>query len=140
MLFFCDRLIPGTHDVVSAETPEFHAIRRKFWGLHGALEIVGGTGGRDLSVSMYLHNRYWTLHAMHAAITDLSSLQGQHGLLREWDAYNQCDRTWQGCTLDSIEWLAFPGREDTGPVRDYAGGIDGGWVQAVSLHFHQLKA
>lgn len=139
MLTFRGIPINGTHDSVIAQPPELHVVRTYFWGIKEESEIVGGRGGRELSCYIWLHNKYATRQKVEEAITTINSWVGMHGVLVEEDNTNNVKLTYNNVTFAGFAREAMAGRDSRGPIRDFAGTVDGGWIQPGTLLFRQLS-
>ena len=131
--------IPGTHGVVVAAMPNLNVRRRYYWGLFGESEVTGAPKGRVLTVSIWLHGGYVTRTGLERYIDNsLLPLIKAHGHLVEKDRYGT-RLTYKGVTFTGFQRLPFAYRKDADPIRDYAGTVDGGWVQSGTLWFYQVK-
>ncbi|MHB8953343.1 MAG: hypothetical protein ACYC4U_10275 [Pirellulaceae bacterium] len=139
MLFFNGRLIPGTHDAILENPTELQVVRTYFWGLRGVGEVVGGHGGRELSVFMWLHNRYGSRQSLEQAVDELGKWIGENGVLVEQDYQTQYTKVYENVTFTAVEHMPVGGRESVGPIFDYARTVDGGWLEALTLRFYQLQ-
>jgi hypothetical protein len=138
MIKFRGIQINGTHDLILAHPPELQVVRTYFWGLRGESEIVGGKAGRALTCYIWLHNRYANRLDIENAITTINSWVGENGVLVEEDTHNNVTLTFNEVTFEGFTREVIQGRDSNGPLRDYAGTIDGGWFQPGTLAFRQL--
>lgn len=137
-LYFCGQPIFGTSQIVVADPPELHVSRTFYWGLKGMSEVIGGASGRKLRADMWLHNAYRSRATIENAIVIINSWVGRHGLLKELDRNNNTWLEYYNVTFHGLERQSIGGRGAPDPIYDYAGTVDGGWVQAVTLNFFQL--
>lgn len=138
MITFNGKQIKGTHDAVAYSSPELQVSRTYFWGLQGESEITGGKSGRNMTVYMWLHDKHSSRTAIEDRVKEIMTWVGEHGVLVETDARNSMTKTYENVTFTGVEPITFPNRESVGPIKDYAGTVDGGWIQAVNLKFYQL--
>lgn len=127
--------IDGTHGPVTMEPPLLHSKIVKFWGVNGETELRGGRGGRILECRIWLHNGYSTYRALGRELESLDRRVGTHGTLtiRGNGGYQ---RQFRNCTFLGFTPDGLPG---SGPVRDVAGTLDGGWWIAGTLRWRQLR-
>jgi len=127
----------GTHGPVVTEPPARQRRIVKYWGLHGEREIDGGRGGRMLRIEITVHNRYASRQSLQLALDLADRIVGHYGTL----AVRLADGTtkqYQHCTFEGFQPHGDP-RGRTGPLKDEAGTLDGGWWIQGTLHFRQLS-
>jgi hypothetical protein len=131
--------IKGTHGLASEGPVELFARRTHFYGLQGMSEIIGGRGGRPLSVDIWMHDEYTNLSDLKTVLVALDKRIGEYGTLEIIDTPETDDNTdYQQVTFLGLERLPLGNRNDTGPLKDTAETVDGGWFQNGRLHFMQL--
>lgn len=142
MLKFAGKEIPGSHGPIIYASPELAVKEIQFWEVNGIAEIVGGQGGRWLTIEHTLHNRCTTPRALVAELNKLKSYQGLTGSLVESGTIAQ---TFKNVTFRGWEPAALPGQREPGPLKDVAGTLlddegnaDGGWFITLLLQFRQL--
>lgn len=142
MLLFKGLTIPGTHGQVVMQSAELASMRRYFWGLGGVGEIFGGPTFRQLSCSMWIHNRF-TGTKLHEFLDELDGKVGDHGALR-------CDlrqtqgfiQTFNACTFEGFFREVQPGQNGGVMLQDITGTVEtpaGYWFCPGTLVFTQLQ-
>jgi len=147
---FRSKEIPGTHGAAVFPPPELHVVRTYFWSMRGQTEIVGDTGGREVTVDLWLHDGFKKREDIAKKLKALDAMVGAHGVL-EVDLGAQ-PKTASGSSAsasskekETLRYCTFGGfdRSSIGqgpvPVFDYAGTVDGGWFAAGMLRFYQLR-
>lgn len=129
--------IRGTHGPVVYEPPGHQSKIVKYWGLHGERELTGGRGGRMLRCHITLHAKHLTRKALEAAVSLLNRNVGAHGTLEVRLADGTSDR-FADCTFLGFQPDGDPSGR-TGPLKDEAGTLDGGWWIQGTLHWRQLS-
>lgn len=142
MLTFAGKEIPGSHGPIIYASPELAVTELQFWESDGIAEIVGGQGGRWLTVRHTLHNRCQQPKDLTKELNKLKSYQGTVGDLKETGTIEQ---TFKNCSFRGWEPDILPGQRDPGPLKDVAGTLlddegnaDGGWFITILLQFRQL--
>lgn len=157
MIKFTGKEIKGTHGAAVAMPPALQTVRTYYWGLKGQTEIVGGTGGRELMIKMWIHGRvsqkgkaYAKRDEIEKAIKEIDKLVGKNGTLeidlgdqpqktnKSTQQYNKEKQKYNHCTFVSMS----PDSVGSGaacPYFDWAGTVDGGWFMAATLTFYQLR-
>jgi hypothetical protein len=152
---FKNYAFPGTHGAAIVLPPELHVVRSSFFGLDGTSEIVGGRGGREITVDMWFHNKFFRRDQLiNGPITTSRLIIGHHGkleLIHELAPQRSKQNgaiTYQAkARKEEYEDVTFHGFFPTSfggqpgvPLFDWAGTVDGGWFIAGQLRFYQLKS
>ena len=130
----------GTHEAPTAQAPELQTVRTKFAGVIGESEIRLGTGGRNITVPIVLHDGYTSSWQLQERIREYEGWVGDHGTLEVFsDEVSGVDAEYPNCTFEGFFKDPSP---DAGPLPDYVGLLDGytpsWWVRGV-LVFRQLS-
>ena len=148
MIKFKGRVYSGSHGPIVVGSPELKVRRVGYWDLVGEAEVIGKTGGRNVSIEITLHDAY-TQAQLISELNSIDSKVGQNGTLEE---SGNVTRKLKNCTFAGYEPIPFPGRQDSSMFQDVAMTMrddngdretvngEGGWLQHVILHFRQLEA
>ena len=140
MIEFNGNFIQGTHESPTCGAPEGQTVRTKFAGVRGESEIRLEQGGRQITIRIWLHNRYASSAPLLAAIRQLDDMVLQHGDLRITNGpFGGVPAVYPNCTFEGF--AKDPGTE-AGPLPDNAGTLDGAtpsWWCIGTLTWRQLS-
>lgn len=130
----------GTHESPTMTAPELQTVRTKFAGVVGESEIRLGTGGRNITVPIILHNRYANSSRLMQRLEEYEGWIGDHGTLGfTTDELGGIDAEFPNCTFEGFFKDASP---DAGPLPDMVGLLDDytpSWWVRGTLVFRQLS-
>ncbi len=139
--------LPGSHGPIIVGGPEIHVRRVKFWDLKGEAEIAGRSGGRNIMVTLLLHDAF-TQDRLIKKLDTIDTFIDDNGTLEET---GNVSRKFKRCTFDGYEPIPFGGQDEPGMLQDVAatlrddfgarelvGGVEGGWFIHLLLRFRQL--
>ena len=111
--------------------------RTHFPNVHGVSEIRGGIGGRLLEFPMLLFGGFTRRRDLEEYINEVLNFQlaNENGTITHTGtgsaSANTTEPDYEDCTLHGFEMHPM------GPIFDYAGTVDGGWLCYGVLRFFQ---
>lgn len=108
---------------------EHYSTITHFNGVHGNSEIDGGRGSRPIQVNLWHFGLYTDEASLKTALDNMAKRVGNNGDL-VFDG--NLDETYKDVTFKGWELIS-------GPLRDVANLLDGGWWAELELYFLQLS-